>query len=360
MFRRVLVASIVALSLVVVACGAAASTSVSPCSRVMDMPTWSPDGTQIVYYGTRWPLPTHPHRNPNDILQALCTMKADGTNVQPLRYTVCSEKCADPPGPIYWLQDGILYLRNGAIYRIVPGSKPQMITRPLAVDMVVNPAGTRVAIEKFYPGCTGCAAPLTVLDAHSGAVVGKAGSKKLENVDPSLSPDGTQIAFDVYRFTGGGKSLGIWTANVNGSHLRRLVKVGQQPLWSPAGGKIAYVVPAGSESALRVISAGGGKSRTLVAHNVEAVFGWSPDGRYVAFEKAFDKLEVVDVATGKVRMLLKLAYSPTAVWAPSSQELLVNTVTTINKKTRTPRCWATWRVPADGSKPTRISGAGCS
>lgn len=357
MFRRILVAATVALALVVVACGAAASTSVSPCQRVMNQPTWSPDGTQIVYYGTRWPPPTHPHRNPNDILQALCTMKADGTNVQPLRYTVCSEKCAEQPGPIYWLQDGILYLRNGAIYRIVPGSKPQAVTRPLAVDMVVNAAGTRIAIEKFYPGCTGCSGPVTVLDAHSGAVVGAAGNKKLENFDPSLSPDGTQIAFDAYASTGGGKPRGIWTANVNGSHLRQLVKLGQQPLWSPAGGKIAYVVGgvAATTQALRVIPAGGGKSRTLAARNVEGVFGWSPDGRYLAFERAFNKLAVVDVATGKVRMLLKLSYSPTAVWAPSSQELLVNTVTTINKVTRTPRCWATWRVPADGSKPTRIS-----
>jgi hypothetical protein len=320
------------------------------------MPTWSPDGTQIVYYGTRWPLPTHPHRNPNDILQALCTMKADGTNVQPLRYTVCSENCADPPGPVFWVQNGIVYLRNGAIYRLTPGSKPQTLARPLAVNIAVNPTASRIAVEKFYPGCTGCSGPVTILDGRSGAVVGAAGRRKLENVNSTLSPDGTQAAFESYVPTGGGKPLGVWTANVNGSRLRQLVKVGQHPLWSPAGGKIAYLVPAGSSSALRVISAAGGKSRTLVAHDVETVFGWSPDGRHIAFERAFNKLAVVDLATGKVRTLLELSYSPTAVWAPSSQELLVNTVTTINKVTRSPRCWATWRVPADGSKATKISG----
>lgn len=354
MFRRLLAASTVAVALVVAASCAASSTTVSPCARV-SLPTWSPDGTEIAYYGTRWPLPTKAHRNPNDILQALCTMNADGTNVQPLRYTVCSENCADPPGPIDWLQGGIVYLRSGDVFRIVPGGKPQRVARPVAVDMVANSAGTRLAVEKYYPGCTGCAGPVTILDAQSGAVVGAVGRKKLENVDPSLSPDGAQVAFEPYVSTRAGKPLGIWTASANGSGLRQLVKVGQHPLWSPAGGKIAYVVPAGSSSALRVISARGGKSRTLVAHGVETVFGWSPNARYVAFERAFDKLAIVDTTTGKVRMLVTLSYSPTAVWAPSSQELLVNTVTTIDKVTRTPRCWQLSRVPVDGSKPTVIS-----
>jgi|SRR5579884_568016 len=358
MFRRALIAAPVLLALVAVASSAcASSTTVSPCTRV-SMPTWSPDGTEIAYYGTRWPPPTKAHRNPNDILQALCTMKADGTNVQPLRYTVCSEKCADPPGPIFWTQSGIVYLRDGAVYRIVPGSKPQRIAQPFAVEIAVNPAGTRIAAEKYYPGCTGCAGPVTILDAQSGAVVGAVGRKKLENVNPSLSPDGTQVAFEAYVSTGAGKPLGIWTAKTNGSHLRQLVKVGGQPLWSPAGAKIAYVVPAGKSEALRLISAAGGKSRTLVSRDVESVFGWSPNGRYIAFEKTYNKLAVVDTTTGKVRTLLTLSYSPTAVWAPSSQELLVNTTTTINKVTRTPRCWATWRVPADGSKATKISSCG--
>jgi WD40-like Beta Propeller Repeat len=328
----------------------ASSTTISPCKRV-SLPTWSPDGTQIVYYGRRWPKPAS-HGNPNSILQALCTIRPDGTNAQPLRYTVCSENCPDPPYPIFWLQSGIVYLRDGAIYRIVPGSKPHRIARPNAVDFVTNPAGTRIATDLFYSGCLTCAGPVTILDAQSGAVVGKAGGKKLENVDPSLSPDGTKVAVERNASDESGKAFGIWTANASGSHLRQLVKVGRNPLWSPAGGTIAYVVGAGSPLALRLIPAEGGRSRALVPHNVENVFGWSPDGKYIAFEmgtNSIGKLAIVDVATGKVRRLLQLQFQPTAAWAPSSQELVANSVS----KNR--NCWSTWRVPIDGSKPTKIS-----
>ena len=65
---------------------------------------------------------------------------------------------------------------------------------------------------------------------------------------------------------------------------------------------------------LGLVSPGGGKSRVLVPRNVQNVFGWSPDGKSIAFETgtgSTGKLAVVDVATGKVRSLIKLRYSPT-------------------------------------------------
>jgi hypothetical protein len=347
MFRRILVAAVVLLALVA-ATSRASSTTISPCKRV-SQPLWSPDGTQLAYYGTRWPPPAKGHRNPNDILQALCTMNADGTNAQPLRYTVCSENCPDPPYLIAWLQSGILYLRDGVVFWIAPGSKPQKVARTNAVSVVTNPAGTRIAAQLYYSSCVTCAGPLTILDAQSGAVVGRVGGKKLDNVDPSLSPDGSKVAFDRYSSRGPSKAFGIWTAGANGSNLRRLVKIGQLPLWSPTVRKVAYVAPAGKSLALRLISVGGGKNRALVPRNVSTVFGWSPDGKSIAFESGTGTLAVVDVATGKVRSLLHLRSEPTAAWSADSSELVANSVPGNQK------CWTTWRVPVGGSKPTKIS-----
>jgi Tol biopolymer transport system component len=346
MFRRVLVAAVVLLAFVAAATSRASSTTISPCRQVSN-PVWSADGTQIVYYGRRWPKPGG-HGNPNSILQALCTMNADGTNAKPLRYTVCSENCPDPPGQIVWLPSGLFFLRDGAIYRIAPGSKPVKVMTFHAYSFAATPAGDRIAAGQ-WPGCTQCAGPISVYSLSTGRRVGTAGGKKLYNVNPSLSPDGSQLVFERDASGDSGKRFGIWTANVNGTHLRQLAKVGQQPLWAPAAGKIAYVAPAGKSVALRLIAAGGGKSRTLVPKNVQNVFGWSPDGKSIAFEMGLGKLAVVDVATGKVRSLLQLHYAPTAVWSPDSSELLANTVS------KTQRCWSTWRVPVDGSTPTRIS-----
>src|SRR5438874_9603366 len=151
MFLRVLIASVVLLAFVAATSGAS-STSISPCRQV-SQPIWSPDGTQIAFYGRRWPPPTG-HRNPNDVLQALCTANADGTSAQPLRYTVCTGKCPDPPYQIVWLQpNALLVLRDGGILRIAPGSRPQKIARIDDFSFVTSPAGTRIAAGAGSPSC---------------------------------------------------------------------------------------------------------------------------------------------------------------------------------------------------------------
>jgi TolB protein len=187
---------------------------------------------------------------------------------------------------------------------------------------------------------------VTILDAQSGAVVGKVGGNKFDSVNPSLSPDGSQVAFERDASGNPGKTFGVWAANTSGSHLHRLARVGEQPMWSPTSDRIAYVVFGGKSVPLRLVSAGGGKSRTLV-RSVSTVFGWSPDGKSIAFETGAGKLAVVDVASHKVSTLRRLRNAQTAVWSPDSSELLANTVSA--------KCWSTWRVPANGSAPTRIS-----
>src|SRR5262249_30070689 len=132
----------------------------------------------------------------------------------------------------------------------------------------------------------------------------------------------------------------------------RLERTGSAPYWSPAGNRIAYLVPSG---ALLLVAPRGGTSTTLLrgGRGTLSVFGWSPDGRRIAFSDASGALAVVDVATRKVRQLLKLhlPYSPSSVaWSPDSRHLLV----AWRPPSHSDCPSGLWRVAIDGSKPRLV------
>jgi hypothetical protein len=120
------------------------------------------------------------------------------------------------------------------------------------------------------------------------------------------------------------------------------VAEGSTPLWSPDGATISY----SQSDALRVVRPHGGAGTTLVREGVETVFGWSPDGKRIAFERRGRLLQVVEVGTGKVRTLLRLGFAPSIAWSPSSHELLVKTQPRADN-----RCASLSRLRADGGKP---------
>ena len=349
---------------VAVGCGAGAGkadskAAVSPCGTAT-LPTWSPDGTQIAWYGHRWPLPNLHHASGSiKVLRAICVSDADGANVHTLPHTVCSERCSpelsDPPGQLYWVASGMLYGGDAGIFAIPTGQKPKLLSRTPPEPFSTDTAGDRVA-GGAVAACTnrGCAGPVRIVDVPSGALVGKVGGAKLINTQPSLSPDGTQVAFARFPANDSGRNLGIWTASADGSHLRRLVRSGNNPHWSPAGNRIAYLTGT-IRPVLRLVPAGGGASTTLVSGGVGSIFSWSPDGRRIAFSDSKGRLAVVDATTKKVRKLLQFhgAYGPSSIaWSPNSQQLLA-----VWRPPAHSGCPSgLWRVPVDGARPRLVHG----
>ena len=343
--------------------GAAANsqaTTVSPCGRAT-APAWSPSGTQIAWFGYRWPLPSHHHAvGSYNILRAFCSSNAGGQQLHQLPRTVCSERCTnnlgDPPGQLNWVGPSLLvYGSDDAVHTISVGQKPQLLARKGPDPYALDPKGDRVATDDFAASCNSCHGPVRIFSVPSGAVVGVVGGTKLSNTEPSLSPDGTQVVFARRLATDSGQP-GIWTASADGSNLQQLEKRGSSPLWSPAGNRIAYLAPTGpARWAWRLVAPQGGASTTLLRTAPGTVFGWSPNGRWIAYPDSKGRLAMINVATRKVRTLLqlKLPYSASSVaWSPNSQQLLV-----VWRPAPHSKCPSgLWRVPVSGAKPHLVHG----
>jgi hypothetical protein len=290
---------------------------------------------------------THP------ILRAICVANPDGTNAEPLPNTTCTRRqcrldLIDYPTQLFWVSPTLLlYGDDFRIFRIPIEGKPQLLGREPGSfqDFSVDVGGDRVAAG--FSECARCLGPVTTLSAPAGQRIGTLGGAKVDNTTPSIAPDGTRVAFvRSYSDSRRNPALGIWVAGADGSHLRRLERVGAAPLWSPIGDEIAYLGEPPNYSALLLVSPDGGKSTTLVSRGVRAVFGWSPDGEKLAYEDVKNRLRVIDIPTGRVRNLLQLHFAPTATWSPDSRQLLVNMW-----PKRHACFYAMWRVPVDGSKP---------
>jgi WD40 repeat protein len=360
------VGSAIAIAIVATGCGMSqgasgseAKRAVSPCGTAT-APAWSPDGKQVAWFGYRWPHPHNHGTGTYNTLRAICVSEANGQNLHALPNTVCSERCSNAlregVGQLEWAQSNLLLAGMDTGIASVPvGQKPKLLAKTGPTRFSADASGDRVASGLYADGCSGCHGPVKIFSAPSGTVVGQVGGTKVFNGDPSLSPDGTQVVF----IRSSGKSpeakTSIWTALADGSHLQRLEQSGTNPLWSPAGNRIAYFVPKATSLVWRLVAPQSGASTTLLRRGPGTVFGWSPNGRWIAFPDSKGRLAVIDVKTRKVRRLLKLElpYSSSSVaWSPDSLQLLV----IWHRPPHTSCPSGLWRVPVDGAKPHLVHG----
>jgi Tol biopolymer transport system component len=240
-------------------------------------PTWSPDGTQIVFASDR---------NGGGIY----LMHADGTNVRLLlAKPLMTDFFLSFGGPV-WSPDGTriavgFYAHTqfqGAIY-IVP---------------VASPSTVKVIYQSQ-----------AILDSFA------------------WSPDSTRIAFADNFFE---DSLGgnMYVIGANGTGLKTLHQTidNEAPYydlaWSPDGAQILYTSGADADVDLRdiyVINADGSAARPLTS-NAGYNFGatWSPDGRYIAFSSTrmgASRLFVMHAdGSGQLPLIGSIAGDSTPAW----------------------------------------------
>jgi TolB protein len=106
------------------------------------------------------------------------------------------------------------------------------------------------------------------------------------DVEPTFSPDGTQIAFQSDR--NGDQLFDVWVVSADGSGQPRRITTaeGHAPTWSPDGTQIAYSSPRDGNSEIWVENVDGSGTPRQITHTGnqgEWIFNftpsWSVDGR---------------------------------------------------------------------------------
>jgi TolB protein len=158
--------------------------------------------------------------------------------------------------------------------------------------------------------------------------ISKVGGDFLQHLQ--WSPDGKKFLFTRLE----GKSLALWTMNVDGSDLKRLLPAETQPHfdghWSPDSQKILFVYDRlrGTDGELQIdiCNADGSEHKNFIPHKAfEESPRWSPDGKSVAWVSSREKNPDLFVIGADGKNLKRLTSDPAfdnnPSWSPDGKEI---------------------------------------
>ncbi len=217
------------------------------------------------------------------------------------------------------------------------GQESQSASRTERVPKIVFSRTRSPFKEEFY-------ADLFLMDVDGSHVK----SLKVMGNEPAISPDGTKIAFISSRLT---ELPELFVMNVDGSNVRRLTHEKKgiaafSPTWSPDGKTIAFVGQKDKFLYVYLIDPDGMNLRQLW-DNSGMCAAWSPDGKEIAVSAPEVDLKHVEIyaisADGKavrqVTHLMGNASSPQ--WSPDGRKIVF--VSTVGKNS------ALYSMNADGT-----------
>ncbi len=218
--------------------------------------------------------------------------------------------------------------RGGGLYTIgFNGRGMKRVTSGQVEAPTWSPNGTRLAFSRtLNRGRSYEIYVVSATGARPHAITHGGGYAQ----SPSWAPSGSLILFSA---SGGsfGQSTdpscapNLWVVRPDGSGLRRLVRAGVEPAYSPDGRRIAFVRPdARDRPWLYIVGSSGGGVRRI---GLGGHPSWSPDGRYLVVERGVGlnriaDLWVVRVSDGRATRLTRTssvselgpAWSPDGHW----------------------------------------------
>ena len=153
----------------------------------------------------------------------------------------------------------------------------------------------------------------------------------LEQLDPTWSPDGSEVAFArELRSEGPRQSPGIYALDLRTGQERQITIAGPgrdlSPAWSPDGSEVAFVHSAGPPAdayELRLVQPDGSGLRTLAGPVRPLYPAWSPDGSTIAFTEQSGPSEIFTIGRegGGLRRITDFAFATMPAWSPDGRRI---------------------------------------